>query len=449
VALASDQQTLFHRTSTFVDAQPRHPISPPPLQPLITTITNTVNHTIMTMTLDSQQRFGPLNTFDHMSSYAHSSSSSPQFSNPWANTSSPQAPQGLYAPHHGHSLNSGLGLDRSHTARTSTSSNASSLGSYGQIPVTAASAGSLPMADPLPRSDLLTLPQDILSINRMAATSAPAYGDAPYATAASPVNATYTASPTPYETMGYAPAPMRSTFALAPEPEHSRRFSHSSVPSTSLVDVTNPNVLARPHRNSMIDFNNRGIHHHDERRSFADALDASHGMLAMSQETPRNIYGARSDRASGDSYGFPSTHSTSSSVSSASGFGNYYGADSVSDYSTAGSDIESVTSRTLPRPHGLMAPQIPPAPQSMMGQFSSKVSSSTQKKHKCKVCDKRFTRPSSLQTHMYSHTGEKPFACEVEGCGRHFSVVSNLRRHKKVHKGDARSEAGSEDHHSD
>ena len=28
------------------------------------------------------------------------------------------------------------------------------------------------------------------------------------------------------------------------------------------------------------------------------------------------------------------------------------------------------------------------------------------------------------------------FACEVAGCGRQFSVVSNLRRHKKVHKGD-------------
>jgi uncharacterized Zn-finger protein len=186
----------------------------------------------------------------------------------------------------------------------------------------------------------------------------------------------------------------------------------------------------------------------DDRRSFADALDASHGMLAMSQETPRNIYGARNDRSSVDSYGFPSTHSTSSSISSSGNFSSYYG-DSVSDYSTAGSDIESVNSRTLPRPHGLMGSQVPPAPQSMMGQFSSKVSSSTQKKHKCKVCDKRFTRPSSLQTHMYSHTGEKPFACEVEGCGRHFSVVSNLRRHRKVHRGDARSEAGSEDHHSD
>jgi uncharacterized Zn-finger protein len=145
-------------------------------------------------------------------------------------------------------------------------------------------------------------------------------------------------------------------------------------------------------------------------RSFGDAIDASRGMIAMSQDiTPRNIYGPRSGRGSTDSYGFPSTHSTSSSISSASTYPNYFGGSidsSVSDYSGT-SDLESVSSRTLPRPTGLLGNNVPPAPQSMMSQFSSKVSSSTQKKHKCKVCDKRFTRPSSLQTHIYSHTGEK------------------------------------------
>jgi uncharacterized Zn-finger protein len=258
------------------------------------------------------------------------------------------------------------------------------------------------------------MPQDLLSLNRMQTTSA-AYGEPSYATAtsASPVHATYAASPSTYDAgmSGYAPAPMRSTFALAPEADN-RRYSQSSVPSSITSSDLGTDDGLHSHRNSIVDFNHRGIQP-DDRRSFADALDAGQGMLAMSQETPRAIYPPNNARGRGsaDSYGFPSTHSTSSSISSASNYSNngYYGGSmdsSVSDYSTAGSDIESsMPSRTLPRPNLMTQP--PPAPQSMMGQFSSKVSSSTQKKHKCKVCDKRFTRPSSLQTHMYSHTGEK------------------------------------------
>lgn len=212
--------------------------------------------------------------------------------------------------------------------------------------------------------------------------------------------------------MGYPSSSVRHTFGLAPDADsQSRRYSQSSVSSSASydpVDMTLPRA-----RSSLVDFQTgRGINPEEQRRTFQDAIEASHGMLSMkfdtsNQETPRaGVYNNRG-RGSGDSYGFPSTHSTSSSVSS-NGFSPYYGSvdGSVSDYSTAGSDIENVGSRTLPRPQGLMPTQ-PPAPQSMMGQFSSKVSSSTQKKHKCKVCDKRFTRPSSLQTHMYSHTGEK------------------------------------------
>ena len=143
--------------------------------------------------------------------------------------------------------------------------------------------------------------------------------------------------------------------------------------------------------------------------SFGDALDASRGMVALSQ----NIYGPRTSRGSADTYGFPSAHSSASSISSAGNY-PYYSASvasvesSVTDYSSTTSEsFDNLPSRTLPRPSGLLTGSAPPGPQSMMGQFSSKMPSNTQKKHKCKVCDKRFTRPSSLQTHMYSHTGEK------------------------------------------
>jgi len=192
-----------------------------------------------------------------------------------------------------------------------------------------------------------------------------------------------------------------------------------------------------------------------QRNSFSEAVDVSRGIISLSQSditpTPRNMYGTdqnqRNTSPGAESYGFPAPHSAHSSISSASGFHSNYGSSvgdySLTDYSSASESVD-LNHRTLPPPSTL-GTSAPPAPQSMMGQFSSKVSSSSQKKHKCKVCDKRFTRPSSLQTHMYSHTGEKPFACDVEGCGRHFSVVSNLRRHKKVHKGDASSVTTNED----
>ncbi|ORY93859.1 hypothetical protein BCR43DRAFT_461205 [Syncephalastrum racemosum] len=52
----------------------------------------------------------------------------------------------------------------------------------------------------------------------------------------------------------------------------------------------------------------------------------------------------------------------------------------------------------------------------------------------CPFCQKGFSRPSSLRIHTYSHTGEKPFVCTEEGCGRRFSVQSNMRRHLRVHR---------------
>jgi hypothetical protein len=60
--------------------------------------------------------------------------------------------------------------------------------------------------------------------------------------------------------------------------------------------------------------------------------------------------------------------------------------------------------------------------------------SSSSCKYICPYCNKGFTRPSSLRTHTFSHTGEKPFVCSEPCCGRKFSVQSNLRRHLRIHR---------------
>lgn len=190
----------------------------------------------MTMTIDhNQQRFGPLH-FEHMSSY----SGHPNFTNPWAASSSAGGPgpgpqsgsqQSLYInnqdsaglPH----LN--LGALPKHPQHSSRTGSSASMASYGPLPVTAASAGSPPMAGVYRQQDLLPMPQDLLGVNRLQhPTTSAAYDASAYTSAASPVNPTYAASPSPYDQLGYAQGPMRGPFALGHE-DSSRRYSQQSV----------------------------------------------------------------------------------------------------------------------------------------------------------------------------------------------------------------------------
>ncbi|KAF7324478.1 KLTH0C04884p [Mycena kentingensis (nom. inval.)] len=57
-------------------------------------------------------------------------------------------------------------------------------------------------------------------------------------------------------------------------------------------------------------------------------------------------------------------------------------------------------------------------------------------RHACELCGRCFNRPSSLGTHMNTHTGATPFVCPHANCGRRFNVESNLRRHMRTWHGD-------------
>ncbi|KAJ1722664.1 hypothetical protein LPJ53_002922 [Coemansia erecta] len=64
--------------------------------------------------------------------------------------------------------------------------------------------------------------------------------------------------------------------------------------------------------------------------------------------------------------------------------------------------------------------------------LESRTSADNGPKYLCEICNKKFPRPSALATHVFSHTGEKPYKCEEPGCEQVFSVRSNMQRHMKA-----------------
>jgi hypothetical protein len=348
---------------------------------------------IMAMAVNNRQQPQP-NTMG----YDHLRYPAPHFTNPWV--SAPTAPPSQMYPtplaSNASALDKFEGVSQQQVHRPTSLSLP-----FHNLPVTAPSLGSgISLSDgPFGSQNLLDASQDLLNPARMYPSG--------YSSTASPNTGSFAPTSAPQYPMDYSNN-SRSPYAYQQDP--ARRSSHPSVSSADVLESPVESQRQRP--SSLVDFSSINSQS-AQRNSFSDALDASRGMVAMSQDiTPRNIYGNQGgSRSSSDSYGFPPTHSAHSSISSASTYPSYYNGSvaesSVTDYSSASESVEPMTSRTLPRPSALIGTNLPPAPQSMMGQFSSKVSSSSQKKHKCKICDKRFTRPSSLQTHMYSHTGEK------------------------------------------
>ncbi|KAI9495307.1 hypothetical protein BDB00DRAFT_870459 [Zychaea mexicana] len=163
-----------------------------------------------------------------------------------------------------------------------------------------------------------------------------------------------------------------------------------------------------PHRFNPI--GSHPFHPHQHRRAIstnAAELMAQHPPLSSSPST------------SGSS--FPPIPPLDASTSTSTTASTSCISPTAEDYESEGSRDEEVNT---------------PTAMSAMPNHSNNATSSTATatKYKCAYCSKGFSRPSSLRIHIYSHTGEKPFDCPEPGCGRRFSVQSNMRRHMRVHR---------------
>ncbi|XP_039297481.1 zinc finger protein 845 [Nilaparvata lugens] len=55
---------------------------------------------------------------------------------------------------------------------------------------------------------------------------------------------------------------------------------------------------------------------------------------------------------------------------------------------------------------------------------------------KCSFCQRVFPRRKSLNSHIRTHTGHRPYQCNFPRCGRAFKQPGQLKTHERIHTGE-------------
>lgn len=78
--------------------------------------------------------------------------------------------------------------------------------------------------------------------------------------------------------------------------------------------------------------------------------------------------------------------------------------------------------------------------QNLSGSTKKRLSQKNPATYACELCDKRFTRPYNLKSHLRTHTNERPFECSI--CGKAFARQHDRKRHEDLHTGKKRYVCG-------
>ena len=70
-------------------------------------------------------------------------------------------------------------------------------------------------------------------------------------------------------------------------------------------------------------------------------------------------------------------------------------------------------------------------PNYISGLLAHKRTHTGDKPYECDVCNKRFSTSINLLEHKITHTGDRPYECDV--CKKGFSFRSQLAEHQRTH----------------